>query len=220
MWWIILLVILFLICLIPFLRVRLCLAYDEDLTVKLKILFIPYTLFPQKQKRIRAKDFSIKKLQKKQKKQKTKKSTKKAKEETKDKNKNINEILELIKIILDNVLSPFGRYLKLEIAKIHVKIGTDDAAKTAVYYGLASQSVAYIVEFLSNLTNVSVKSKKSISVVPDFASDKSDAIINITFGLRIWHAVSLATKFYLGYNNLKENKQQKTGGMKNGQQAQ
>ena len=65
MWWIIPLVILFLICLIPFLRVRLCLDYDEELTVKIKVLFIPFTLFPQKQKKIRAKDFSIKRMRKK-----------------------------------------------------------------------------------------------------------------------------------------------------------
>ncbi len=209
MWWIIPLVILFLICLIPFLRVRLCLAYDEELTVKIKVLFIPFTLFPQKQKKIRAKDFSIKRMQKKQKKQKTKKKAEKPKKDSQGKGKKITEILELIKIILNNVLSPFGRYLKLEIAKIHVKIGTDDPAKTAVYYGLASQSVAYIVEFLSNITNVSVKNKKSISVVPDFTSDRSDAKIDITFGLRVWHAVSLATKFYLGYNKLTENKNAK-----------
>lgn len=208
MWWIILLVILFLICLIPFLRVRLCLAYDEELTVKVKVLFIPFSLFPQKQKKIRAKDFSIKNLKKKQKKQKTKKNVDKHKQEHGDNGNKITEILELIKIILNNVLSPFGRYLKLEIAKIHVNIGTDDPAKTAVYYGLASQSVAYIVEFLSNVTNVSIKNKKSISVVPDFTSEKSDAKINITFGLRVWHAVSLAMKFYLGYNKLTENKEQ------------
>lgn len=208
MWWIILLIILFLICLIPFLRVRLCLAYNKELTVKLKVLFLPITLFPQKQKKIRAKDYSIKSLQKKQKKQKTKKKqkTEKPKEEPQKTGEKITEILDLVKIILNNVLSPFGRYLKLEIAKIYVSIGTDDPAKTAVYYGLASQSVAYIVEFLSNVTNVSVKNKKSISVVPDFTSESSDAVINITFGLRVWHALSLAIKFYLGYNELTENK--------------
>ena len=214
MWWIILLVILFLICLISLLRVRLCLAYDKELTVKLKVLCIPITLFPQKQKRIRAKDYSIKELQKKQRKQnkqkpKKKKKAEKPKEEAKGTGEKITEILDLVKIVLNNVLSPFGRYLRLEIAKIHVRIGTGDPAKTAVYYGLASQSVAYIVEFLSNVTNVSVKNKKSISVVPDFTSESSDAVINITFGLRVWHAVSLAIKFYLGYNELTENKNAK-----------
>ncbi len=219
MWWIIPVVILFLVCLIPFLRVRLSLVYDKDLAVKIKVLFIPFTLYPSKKKKLKPKDYSIKNLRKKQKKLKTKKTPDKPKQDKSDKNKKINDILELIKIILDNVLSPFARHLKLEIAQIYIKIATDDAAKTAIYYGLASQSVSYIVEFLSNVTNVAVKSKKSIKVLSDFTSDKSEAKINLTFGLRVWHLATLATKFFLGYNKSKTNKEINNQEAENGQQT-
>ena len=138
-----------------------------------------------------------------------KKKTPKTKKtsEKKDKATQIKDILELIKLIFESVASPFGKYLKVEIVKIYAKIATDDPARTAIIYGLASQSIAYIIEFLSNITNVDVKRKSSIQVIPDFASSNSEAKINITLGLKGWHALVLATKFFMAYNLHKIKKQ-------------
>ncbi len=199
MWWLLLLLPLAIIVFILFLKVRLCLVYEESLSVHLKIMLFKYPLFPQKQEKVKAKDYSLKKLEKKQSKLKKKSKNKEESIKTnqeKDKATQIKDILEIVKIVLENVMSPFGRYLKVEVVKLYVKIATDDAAKTAVIYGVASQTVAYIIEILSNITNVDVKRKNSIQVIPDFLSEKSEAKINITLGLRGWHALSLATKFF------------------------
>ena len=104
-------------------------------------------------------------------------------------------------------MSPFGRYLKVEILDMHIKIGNDDPSKTAFLYGTVCQSVAYIVELLSNITNVDVKRKNSITVEPDFFQGKTAANINITLGLRVWHALSLAIKFFMGYITARNAKQ-------------
>ena len=209
MWWLILLFPVILIALIMFLKVRLCLVYNGDFSVKIRVLFFNYALYPKKQKKPRPSDYTVAKLRKRQDKlnKKALKAKKKqpepqsAQQEQPKKNKGekLKEILELIKIVLENVMSPFGKYLKVEIVRMKIRLGTDDSAKTALLYGGVCQLVAYIVELFSNLTNVDVKKRDSITVIPDFLEGKTDADINITLGLRGWHAVSLAIKFFMGY---------------------
>lgn len=203
MWWLLLLIPLAIIMLILFVKVRLCLIYEDDLDVKVKILFFNIPLYPQKQEKLKPSDYSLKKLEKKQAKldKKSKKTVKKqsSPKPEKDKATKIKDGIALIRLILDSVMAPFGRYLKIEIVKIYVKIASDDAAKTAFIYGIVSQSIAYIIELLSNVTNVDVKKKNSIRVIPDFIDQTSEAGINITLGLRGWHAFVLAVKFFMGY---------------------
>ena len=215
MWWLVLLIPIALIVLLLFLKIRLCLVYDDDFSVKIKVLFFNINLFPRSVKKPNPKKYSIKALQKKQNKLNKKKTKKQsennvqgsAQEETSNnKSSKIKEILELIKIILENVMSPFGRYLKVEIIKMHITVGTDDPAKTAVIYGGICQLTSYIIELLSNLTNVDVKKQNSIIVNPDFLEGKTDGKINITLGLRVWHGLSLALKFFMGYINKKNKK--------------
>ena len=84
------------------------------------------------------------KLQKQQNKLSQKPKQKKKPADTKkenDKATKIKDAIGLIRIILENVMQPFGRYLKIEIVKIYVKIASEDAAKTAFLYGIASQSL-------------------------------------------------------------------------------
>lgn len=221
MWLIILLIPVILITLLMFLKVRLCLIYDGELLVKVKVLFINIPIIPKTEKKPKPKDYTIKALQKKQAKadkktlKKQKKQDKKEKkknsadtsQQPKDKGEKLKEILELIKLILNYVMSPFGRYLKVEILDMHIKIGNDDPSKTAFLYGTVCQSVAYIVELLSNITNVDVKRKNTITVEPDFFQGKTAANINITLGLRVWHALSLAIKFFMGYITARNAKQ-------------
>lgn len=230
MWWMIPLGILALITLLLFLKVRLCIIYSEELSVKARILLFNIPIFPKKAKKIKPRDYSLKALEKKKAKAEKNKLKQKKKDERSVKkapphNENtppqtvkekIGDILELVTLVLKNVMSPFGRYLKIEIVKMHVKIGGSDPAKTALTYGIASQGIAYILELLSNVTNVDVKKKSSVNIYADFLSEKSDADINITLGLRVWHALSLAIKFFMAYLKNKNKKASHTDHLKTG----
>ncbi|MBR5314697.1 MAG: DUF2953 domain-containing protein [Clostridia bacterium] len=217
MWWLLLLIIPAIIMLILFIKVRLCLIYEDDLQVSVKVLLFNVPLYPQKEKKPKPSDYSLKKLQKQQNKLSQKSKQKKKPADTKkenDKATKIKDAIGLIRIILENVMQPFGRYLKIEIVKIHVKIASEDAAKTAFLYGIASQSIAYIIELLSNITNVDVKKKNSINVIPDFLDTTPEAKINITLGLRGWHAFVLAVKFFMGYSKSKNNMNENINSLK------
>ena len=216
MWYLIPLIIALVIVFLLFLKIRICLSYEDEFVVKVKVLFFNISIIPKKEKKIKPKNYSLKKLQKRQdklkkKNQKTEQKAQKHKDEhPKDKATKIKDILELIKIILNNVLSPFGKYLKIEILKLYVKIATNDPSKTAIIYGGVSQTASYIIEWLSNITNVDVKKKESINIFADFLSDKSEAAINITLGLRVWHLFSISFKFAFAFlkNNLNKQKEQ------------
>lgn len=213
MFWLIALIPLALIIFVLFLKVRLCLIFENDLVVRIKILLFNIDLFPKKQKKLKPSDYSLKKLERKQKKLAKKQKKKQPQEKIEPqptakpaKAEKIKDVLDIVKIVLENVMSPFGKYLKVEIIKLYVRIGTDDAARTALVYGLVSQTASYIIGLLSHLTNVDIKKKNSINISPDFLSETSEAAINITLGLRGWHALVLATKFFMGYIKHKYNK--------------
>ncbi len=215
MWWLLLLLPLLLIIFLLFLKVRICISYEEELSVKVKVLFLNIPIIPQKEKKI--KKLSAKKhkkqqekLAKKSQKNEEKKQLKKQHKEAAPKKKlseTVTEVLDLVKIVLNDVIPTFGKHLKIEIVKLYIRVSSNDPANTAVTYGVVSQSVAYIVELLSNVTNVDVKKPHSINVFPDFFSEKSEASINITFGLRVWHALSVGLKFVIGFIKSKMKKQ-------------
>ena len=216
MWYIITLILLLFIVFLLFLKIRVCLSYEEEFSIKVKVLFLNFSIFPKAEKKIKVKDYSTKKLQKRQDKLKKKnlkkeqKKQKRSEEHQQNKADKIKGALEIIKIVLENVLSPFGKYLKVEILKLYIKIATDDPSKTAIIYGGVSQSASYIIEWLSNITNVDVKRKESIQVYADFLSEKSEAKINLTLGLRVWHILSISFKFAFAFlkKNLNKQKEQ------------
>ena len=65
MWWLFLLIPIILIVLLMFLKVRLCLSYEDDLSVKVKVLFFNLSLFPKTKKNPRPKDYSLKAMKRK-----------------------------------------------------------------------------------------------------------------------------------------------------------
>ena len=208
MWWLWIVIPLFIILSLLFLKVRLCIIYNGELSVGVKILFFNLPLFPKKQSKLKPSDYSIKKLEKRKKRlqKKQSKKQKKAKKSNSDEQaqnqtagERIKNALDLIKIVLENVLSPFGKYLRLEIVKLHVKVAEKEPDKTAILYGVVSQLIAYIIEILENATNVDVKNRGSIRIYPDFVSGTPEADVNITLGLRVWHALSLILRFFMGY---------------------
>ncbi len=191
--------ILALILIILFIRVRIIIDYHgEDLILKLKILGIPITLMPrgEKKRKIRLKDFSHKVLEKKQRKAaKTnkKKTEKKQKKQIQQKEKApLTEVIPEITRLVKYLLGKFLGHLRIDITKIYISVGSDNAATTAIMYGIINQAAAALLDILSAITNVKKDRKSEISVVADFTSDKIKTDINIGFSLVLWQLFSIA----------------------------
>ena len=173
------------------LKVKINIVLDDAFAVYAKVLFIKIKLFPPSKKKKKAKPKKVK-------------EEKKAKGKKKSDVTNAQEkvqvkltIFDYIKIITDVVnlfFKKFAKHLHIKLAKIYIKVATDDAAQTAILYGAVSQSLAYLVEALDSVTNLDGLKSSYINVEPDYLSNKFEAKINITFSIRIIGILDMGLK--------------------------
>ena len=189
-----------LICLILALRVRLHIVYSDKLYVYLGILFVKIKLFPSENKKKKPKKQSKKKEEYKMPILKDIKDAQPTSDSLVDK---INSVGEIISIFF----KAFKKQLNVKLAKIHITIATDDAAKTAIMYGAVSGAVACIIDLIDEITNLKELKKSSISIEPDFVSDKSNIDLNIVLSISIFTALKVALKSFINYIILKNKKQ-------------
>ncbi|MEE0968777.1 MAG: S-layer homology domain-containing protein, partial [Clostridia bacterium] len=176
----IILAILLFIFLVMLIRVKIVIDYKgDDVKLKLKVLGIPFSILPKKEKRkkIRLSDYSPKALEKRRKKEdkknlkKASKKSKKSPPEAKEKQpitKSVGMIAELVKYLL----SKFLGHLRIDMTRIVINVGTDDAAKTAILFGAVNQGVLALLEILNKVTNVKRSGSSVVAVHPDYLSEK------------------------------------------------
>ena len=210
------------------LRATLTIEYRDALNVSVKVLFLNFKITPRKEKKVDPKDFTPRKFRRMMKKKrrkelraykkKQKKLEKKSlqKKEGKAQKKsgakklrslldNINTVKELVEL----VTARFVRHLRIELTRIKIVVATDDAAKTAVLYGVVSQSVAYTLELLDRVTNLEYAQEADVSVDVDFLETKPRADVHIAFSLRVWHLLDIALRALGRFISVKAKKQNK-----------
>lgn len=218
--WLIFGIILLCLWLIGMIRAQVVLIYNGELTLRVKALGLTFRIMPKKEKKpLDPDDFSpakYRRLMAKEAKQQAKKDAKKAKKQAKKaaksaekrknkeasssesakKKKGLGEILDLVYLLLD-ALKPFGRsfgkHFEVEAVKLRITVGSEDAAKTAMLYGILVQMVAYGLELLSARTNLRIKKKNrgDILVDADFTSEQIAADLHLIFKLRVWHVFGM-----------------------------
>ena len=187
-------------------RLKITIEYNDSLCVYVRILyFIRIPITPGKEKRLKLSEYSDKKIarrdrakqekavQKEQKKQekKAKKAEKKKRlkehpEEAKHE-RTLSENLSLIIDVVKVLLGRFFRHLRIDLSRIHISVASEDAAQTAILYGIVSQSVAYLLELLGHFKTVSTPDLSDVSVTPNWVSEQTEVDIKLSFSLRIGH---------------------------------
>lgn len=196
------LLILLIITLLLLIRVKIIVEYSSDeVKLGLRILGIKISLIPRKEKKkkVRLKDYSYKALEKRRIKEAKKKDKPQKKESKKQKHvlssqkdAPFTEKLSLITGIVKYLISRFFRYLRIDLTRVIVVVGSSDAAKTAVMYGIINQGVALLLDILGAITNIKRNKKTDISVSPDFTKEKIEADIKLAFSLQVWQAFAIA----------------------------
>ena len=93
----------------------------------------------------------------------------------------------------------FSKHFRIRIAKFHIRVGSDDAAKTAVLYGVVAQTVSYIVGAGERFTKLRLKRGSEILVEADFVGDSIEAEMLLDFSLRLWHLLAILLRVGLTY---------------------
>lgn len=108
----------------------------------------------------------------------------------KKKKKNLADILGWVLVGLDALKGlgkSFGKHFEIEAVKMKIAVGTEDAAQTAILYGIIVQMAAYLVEGLSAITNFRCRNREEMEIRADFLSDKMVMDLHFIFKIRVWH---------------------------------
>ena len=183
------------------LRISFDISASEELSVKLNILGIKIPLYPQNKKRVCLARFKKGYPTQKPKKEKAKTEKPRTKKSEKEKiplGDQITTIVSLIRLLF----SRFFRHLRLDVSRILVTVGGEDAAKCAITYGVVSQSVAYLLEFLDQNLNIHKRRKGEIDVRCDCTTDRVSYDIFLSASLTVWQildiGISLAYNYFKG----------------------
>lgn len=195
-------IVLFLILLFA-LRVRIAIVYKDDVSLTAQILCFKIRLFPRK-KKVNYKHYSPKKAERiaakkarKEAKKAKKKAAKKAKREAqhalppeKRKKATLPEKITLVRALATVLIRKTGKHLRLRAAKLHLRVATGDAAKTAILYGAVCQTLSYLLALLDRVTRLKA-AEPDVAVTADYLSEKSEADVHLIFSLRVIGALAI-----------------------------
>ncbi len=209
------------IALLLFCRVYVSFSYGEgNLALTVRYALLRIRILPAKEKKIKPGDYTFDKVAKrklkqaKKEKEKSEKAPKKSKpkkkraekkpadESEKKENKNalIPMIPELIKLVFD-VLKRAPRKLRLEINRLRLSVGAENAADTAIRYGAVTQAVGAALTLAEEHADVRV-GKDAVMTVPNFLSGKTDADISVRLSVRVGSVLGLGLRFVFNFLQL------------------
>jgi hypothetical protein len=125
------------------------------------------------------------------------------------------EIIEIAKSTIEKLKLFYGsseRGIKRILAKlavenlcVNIKIATDDAAKTGVYYGWVSAAVYNTIAFLRPLTTLYIR---DIEIIPDF--EGRDSVFDISFAVTITLRRLISSGLLIGWGFWRDRDKYKT----------
>lgn len=201
-----------LVLMLPF-RVRFQVGDGGDFAVQLSIG--PFVLFrlPKPQKPIDLRQFTYAKHQKrlakdaaKQKKKEKKTSTKRSVKqslqtgatEAKKKENKLAGLLHMIRVLFTVLPELYGT-VRCQIYRLVVVVGGDDVADVALHYGILSQSLACLLEYLSQSSQLLPTEPEALVVRADFLTPKTTVQADLSFQLRLGTLCKILIKGAVGF---------------------
>ena len=175
-------------------KIILRIKYENSLVIYLRVLFVKIPLYPKKEKKkhyphsmSRRKAQKIKDSLSKKKKKKKKADKKGEKEKGKKEDKyDILSIISIITSFVKTFLKLFVRSARIKASKLHIIIASENAAKTAILYGAATQTTNVLFPMLESIkTFKKLPSEKDLSIETDFLVDKPSVKADITIYVRV-----------------------------------
>ena len=213
--------ILLIIALILSLRIKIIIAFKDSLSVYLGILFFRIRLFPTKFKkrkkkgpfrmsakqaakirervRQREEQKRLRRIQKAKEKEEKKKKALEDKEKQQEKPKGegkidlsvVLDILGAVRSLVTDLISVSLSHFRLDLARLHITVATEDAATTAIAYGSVCAALDSLLRALEPLKGFNAPKAKDISVDYDFLSEETKLDIKVVMSMRVWHGLHI-----------------------------
>lgn len=194
--------------------------YHGGFFISVDVLFIKFRVLPEKQKKIRLRDYSkqnFKKRMERERRRAEKKAAKKKnlkssgsgrkKAESADEKKEMHELLRILcrmRDIVFRIVRTFAGHIRTKLVRADIAVGAEDAASCALLYGAVSQLCAYIIEFLEQATKLK-HTGEAVSVRADFEKDETCADIEIAFSVRLFFILTALIRFGIEFLKFTEN---------------
>lgn len=188
-------------------RVKIIFDYKDDVIFKVKYMFIPLVTIPAKKPK---KQKSPKKKSKKKAEEAAEDKPEDEKPEEKKPKKKISleDIFEVLKLALDSLGKPLKKILKRTFfahLALRISVGGEDAAKTAISFGLINIAVGNALGWLD--TAFTLKKPDDINITADFQSEetKVDCYCEISLVAAaalafVFTFIGRAIKYYFTHN--------------------
>ena len=191
-------------------RIKIQISYSEDIKVIAKYLFFKKPVYP-KQEKLKISDYKYKKYKKKLLKKKKKKSDEKNEtvKQPENKKKSIVNQLKLLIYIVKKIYKKLFNKLRIDVKYINITVASDNAAKTAVLYGIVYQSVDYLLAFINENTRINQKKAEDICITTNYLTDKTIFDINLVFSMSVFSLLDIGMKMTYNYLVAKYNSKPK-----------
>ena len=210
---IILAAILLLLAFILFANARVEVGYGKNgPSVTVKFWFFSYRIAGKKKKRIKKKDYKIRRFKRRKnrvmKKYKVKSKSKKPKKETETSpvKRSLREKIDDVYRLFEATLKKFPGYLKVYCKKLVISVGGKDAHNIAMNYGAVIQCVQYAITAVGSYTNLYKTKNADVRIYPDFCHGKWNAEIDFTFKIRTVSGIRLGLTLLKSYLSRKKQK--------------
>lgn len=94
-------------------------------------------------------------------------------------------------------------HLKIRLKELHVRIASDDAAKTALLSGSAVQAANYLCALLQRFSDFRCNNE-NLSIAPDFTSEKSSFSIHLDLSVKPIFLIAVLFRAYYRFFEGKE----------------
>lgn len=180
------------------LRLHFEITCTDAVTLRLRILCLRIPLYPTVPKKVNPAKFKRGYPKEKEKKTPAEKKVAPAKQQEKIP---LGEKIETVRLLVQKLCKKLFKHLRLDLSHIMITVGGEDAARTAVTYGIVSQGVAYLLSFLDAHLKVRKKRHGEIAVCCDFTAAQTTCDIRIAASLTVWQLLDIGIS--LAYNYLK-----------------
>ena len=207
---------LLLLILVIAVRVKVTLKIKDDLELFISFFGIKIRLIPKKKKKYKLRRYTLKKIrareakkaekdakkaQKKAERSAARKSvrtkrkglTKEERAQKKAERPKTSDMLSLFFNLLGLLPKTFLARFHFHVAKLHIIVGSEDAAKTAITYGAISGAIYPVLEFLDRHSNLHRKGA-DIFIDTDYTSEKIKFDADIAFSMSIFGLLCVALK--------------------------
>ncbi len=117
---------------------------------------------------------------------------------------NLKEKMDMILALVKKLYEVTRGRLRIRVRRMHIKVGADDAAKTAILYGVILQNASCLLNLIEYKFTPIKREDGEMQIEPDYLSGKCSADIDITCSVKFRHVIGIALTMLTAFRREKD----------------